>query len=152
MLWFILGHLFTTLLAWVSIGRRSTQEKELEILVLRQQVWMLERQLDKPLRPSRIEKLTLAVVTAQLKTVSQRSAAGLRDLLLVFQPETVLKWHRELVRRKWTYRTTAKPRGRPRTSQEIETLVVRLAQENADWGAHPGDGAAKSPASWASWA
>lgn len=134
MLWFILGHLFTTLLAWLSIGRRSTQEKELEILVLRQQVRMLERQLDKPLHPSRIEKLTLAVVTAKLKTVSQRSAAGLRDLLLIFQPETVLKWHRELVRRKWTYRTIAKPRGRPQTSQAIEALVVRFAQENADWG------------------
>ncbi len=117
MLWFILGHLFTTLLAWVSIGRRSNQEKELEILVLRQQVRMLERQLDKPMRPSRIEKLTLAVVTAKLKTVSQPSAAGLRDLLLVFQPETVLKWHCEQVRRKWTYRTTAKLRGRPRTLQ-----------------------------------
>ena len=95
---------------------------------------MLERQLDKPVHPSRIEKLTLAVVTAKLKTVSRRSAAGLRDMLLVCQPETVLKWHRELVRRKWTYRATAKPRGRPRTAQEIEALVVRFAQENADWG------------------
>jgi putative transposase len=55
-------------------------------------------------------------------------------VLLVFQPETVLKWHRELVRRKWTYHTTAKPRGRPRKPQEIENLVVRFAQENADWG------------------
>ena len=102
--------------------------------MLRQQVRMLERQLDKPMCPSRIEKLTLAVVTAKLKTVSQRSAAGLRDTLLLFQPETVLKWHRELVRRKWTSRTTAKPRGRPRAVQEIEALVVRLARENADWG------------------
>jgi putative transposase len=46
----------------------------------------------------------------------------------------VLKWHRELVRRKWTYRTNTKPRGRPRTKREIEALVVRFAQENADWG------------------
>lgn len=49
MLWFILVHLFTTLFTWVSNGRLSTQEKELEILVLRQQVRLLERQLDKPL-------------------------------------------------------------------------------------------------------
>jgi hypothetical protein len=93
--------------------------------------------LQKPGLPpphSRIEKLTLAVVTAQLKTVGRRSAAGLRDILLVFQPDTVLKWHRELVQRKWTYRRTAKPRGRPRTAQEIEALVVRFAQENTDWG------------------
>ena len=65
MLWFIIGHLFTTLLAWVSIGRLSNQAKDLELLVLRQQVRMLERQLDKPVRPSRIEKLTLAVVAAK---------------------------------------------------------------------------------------
>jgi transposase InsO family protein len=134
MLWFITAHLFTTLLAWLSIGRLSTQEKDLEIMVLRQQVRLLERQLAKPVRPSRIEKLTLAVVTDKLKTLSQRSAAGLRDVLLLFQPETVLKWHRELVRRKWTYRTRAKPRGRPRTKREIEALVVRFAQENTDWG------------------
>ena len=62
MIWFIIGHLFSTLLAWVSIGRLSNQAKDLELLVLRQQVRMLERQLDKPVRPSRIEKLTLAVV------------------------------------------------------------------------------------------
>jgi putative transposase len=134
MLWFIITHLFTTLLAWVSIGRLSIQEKDLEILVLRQQVGLLERQLAKPVRPARIEKLTLAVVTDKLKVVGRRSAAGLRNVLLLFQPETVLKWHRDLVRRKWTYRTRAKPRGRPRTKREIEALVVRFAQENTDWG------------------
>jgi putative transposase len=117
----------------VSIGRLSDQEKDLELLVLRQQVRMLERQLDKPVRPSRIEKLTLAIVAAKLKRVTHRSAAGLRDVLLLFQPETVLKWHRELVRRKWTYQAT-KPRGRPHTSKAIEALVVRFARENADWG------------------
>ena len=99
MLWFMIGHLFTTLPAWVSIGRLSNQEKALALLVLRQQVRMLERQLEKPVRRSRNEKLTLAILTAQVKTIGQRSAAGLRDVLLVFQPETVLKWHRELVRR-----------------------------------------------------
>ncbi len=41
MLWFIIGHLFTTLLTWLSIGRLSNQEKDLELLVLRQQVRML---------------------------------------------------------------------------------------------------------------
>ncbi len=63
MLWFIIAPLFTTLLAWVSIGRLSNQEKDLELLVLRQQVRMLERQLDKPMRPARLEKLTLAVMS-----------------------------------------------------------------------------------------
>jgi len=94
---------------------------------------MLERQLPKPVRASPIEKVTLAVVTVKLKTISNRSAAGLRDILKLFQPETVMQWHRALVRRHWTYRTT-KPRGRPKTSQAIDDLVVWLARENADWG------------------
>ncbi len=133
MVWFIIGHLFTSVLAWVRIGRLSNLEKDLELLLLRQQLVMLERQLHKPLHPSRIEKLTLAVVAVKLKTITHCSAAGLRDILKLFQPETVLSWHRELVRRKWMYRT-AKPRGRPRTREEIDALVVWFARENADWG------------------
>ena len=112
MIWFIIAHLLTTLLAWLRIGRLSDQDKALEILLLRQQLVVLQRQLDKPLRPSQIEKLTLAVITAQLKTHTKRSTAQLRDTLRLFQPETVLKWHRELVRRKWTYQRV-KVIGRP---------------------------------------
>ena len=85
------------------------------------------------MHPSRIEKLTLAVLVSKLKTITNGSAAGLRDILRLFQPETVLKWHRELVRRKWTYRA-AKVGGRPRTDKAIEALIVRFARENADWG------------------
>jgi putative transposase len=133
MVWFIIGHLFTTLLAWVRIGRLSEQEKDLELLLLRRQLVMVERHLDRPVRPSRIEKLTVAVVAAQLKTITNRSAAGLREVIHLFQPETVLKWHRELVRRQWTYRQ-ASHGGHPRTSAEIDSLVVRFARENADWG------------------
>ena len=65
MLWFIISHLFTALLNWVSIGRRSNQEKDLVILILHQQVRMLELLLDKPVHPSSIEKLILAVVTRE---------------------------------------------------------------------------------------
>jgi putative transposase len=133
MVWFIIGHLFVTLLTWVRIGRLSESEKDLELLVVRQQVMILERLLDKPAHPFRIEKLTLAVVTVKLKTITNRSTAGLRDSLRLFQPETVLKWHRELVRRKWTY-PRIKVGGRPRTREAIEVLVVRFARENADWG------------------
>jgi putative transposase len=133
MLWFVIAHLLTTLLAWLSIGRRSNQEKDLAILVLRQQVRMQERQLAKPVRPSRIEKLTLAVVTDKLKVVGRRPAAGLRDVLLLFQPETVLKRQRELVKRKWTFQQRAKV-GRPRIETELEALIVRLANENPGLG------------------
>ena len=73
MIWFMIGHLFSTLLEWLSIGRLSEQEKDLEILLLRQQLVILERKLDKPILPSRIEKLTIAVVAAKLKATTKYS-------------------------------------------------------------------------------
>jgi putative transposase len=94
---------------------------------------MMEQQLDKPVRLSRAERLTLAVISAKLKAATGRSLKQSRDVFRIVQPETVLRWHRELVRRKWTqqYQHTG---GRPRTQREIERLVVRLARENTDWG------------------
>jgi transposase InsO family protein len=133
LVWFILSYLFSTLISLVSIARLSEQEKDLEILLLRRQLAILERKLDKPGRPNRAEKLTLAVLTARLKQVTQKPASELRDVIRIVQPETVLKWHRELVRRKWLQRQTPKG-GRPRISQEIEDLIVQMAKENRRWG------------------
>jgi transposase InsO family protein len=53
--------------------------------------------------------------------------------MMVFKPDTVLGWHRELVRRKWTFKRKGKP-GRPVISSELETLIVRLGKENLRWG------------------
>jgi transposase InsO family protein len=53
--------------------------------------------------------------------------------VLLVQPETVLKWHRELVRRKWTFRRRATG-GRPPLTAEVEALLLRLAAENPRWG------------------
>lgn len=82
---------------------------------------------------SRAEKLTLAVLTAQLKSVTGWSVKQFGRVLRIFQPETVFKWHRELVRHKWTYQSHGQ-RGRPRTNPDTERLVVRLARENRGWG------------------
>ncbi len=119
MVWFILGYLFTTLLDWISIGRLSSREKDLEILLLRQQLTILQHRLYKSIRPERVEKLTLAILAAKLKNITQRPTTQLGDIIRLFQPETVLKWHRELVRRKWRYHR-GKSSGRPRTSAELE--------------------------------
>jgi hypothetical protein len=78
MVWFIIGHLFTTLLDWVSIGRFSVQEKDLEILLLRQQLTILQRKLPQPVRPSRIEKLTIAVLVVKLKSLTKQPTTQLR--------------------------------------------------------------------------
>jgi seryl-tRNA(Sec) selenium transferase len=101
--WFIFEHVFSTILAIVTIGRLSNQEKDLEILILRQQLLILQRKLNSPIKPSRVEKITLAALTAALKRISHQSANQLREVIRIFQPKTVLRWHREVVRWKWTH-------------------------------------------------
>ena len=58
---------------------------------------------------------------------------ALRELGTIVAPETLLRWHRELVARKWTFVERRSP-GRPRTRQELAALVVRMATENRTWG------------------
>jgi hypothetical protein len=77
--WFILAQVFSILIAIVSLGRLSEREKDLEILVLRQQLAILKRKQGQPVKPNRAEKMTLALLTAKLKEVTQRPASRLRD-------------------------------------------------------------------------
>ena len=133
MIWFVVMQVFSTLLEWLSLGRETEQDKDLVILLVRRQLAILERKQDRPLRVSRTEKLPLVVLSAKLKSTTNRTTRQLRDTLRVFQLETVFKWHRELVRRKWTYRRKNRG-GRSRTGRELERLVVKLARENSDWG------------------
>jgi hypothetical protein len=131
--WFILKHIFSTILSIINITRLSNQEKDLEILILRQQLSILQRKLNSPIKPNHVEKITLAVLTTRLKRITHWSANQLRDVIRIFQPETILRWHCELVRRKWTYPHKNKG-GRPSISKELEELILRLAQENPRWG------------------
>ena len=133
MSWFVVMHLFSTLLDWIRIRQLTDQEKDLEILVLRQQLRISERKLQKPIRATRAERLTLAVAINKLKPVSGCTSSQLSRYLQIFQPETVLKWHRQLVKRKWTYDTKGRG-GHPKTDGELERLVVQLARENPDYG------------------
>jgi len=57
----------------------------------------------------------------------------LNRVMLIFKPDTVLRWHREIVRRKWTFKRKGKP-GSPGISPELEALIVLLAKENSHWG------------------
>lgn len=131
--WFILAKVFSVLITILRLNRSSAPDKDLEIIVLRQQLAILQRKQAKPLKPNRTEKMILAVLTTQLKNVTQKSTRQLRTVIRIFQPETVLGWHRALVRLKWSY-LRQNPGGRPSIDSELENLIVRLAEENPRWG------------------
>src|SRR5690242_10848782 len=118
-------------LADVFAIRWKTADKDMEILLLRQQLRVLERKLGQRAQPSRCEKCFLAVLLVQLKQVTGRSRTQLGKLL-IFKPQTILNWHRELVRRKWTFRQPQV--GRPPIGEELRQLIIRLANENTEWG------------------
>jgi putative transposase len=112
------------LLELAVLHRRSEREKEIEILLLRHQLRVLERQTARP-QPSKADRALLAAFGLALpRQVWKRS--------LFVTPGTLLRWHRELVSRRWTY-PHRRP-GRPATATEIRELVVRLARENSGWG------------------
>jgi len=133
MIFFVLGRIFSLVLDLVALARRSEDEKDVEILLLRHQLHILQRKRAASPRISRWEKLTLVILTGKLTAMTTSARARLGQVVLLFKPETVLKWHRELVRRKWTFKQRA-PRGRPPTSRELEGLILRLAHENPRWG------------------
>jgi putative transposase len=112
------------LLELVVLRRRSEREKEIEILLLRHQLRVLQRQVARPaLTPA--DRVLLAAFSRVLPRQAWRRSAFVT-------PATLLRWHRELVARWWTY-PHRRP-GRPATAAEIRELVVRLARENPGWG------------------
>jgi putative transposase len=122
----------STLVELVRLERQSESDKDVEILLLRRQLAIYERKQDRASRLSRGEKLTLVVLATKLKAKTGRTIKGMGGAIRIVKPTTLFSWHQQLVRLKWTYRHR-NPGGRPRTDQEIERLVVRLAREN-DWG------------------
>ena len=103
MLYSLLALVLSFLLDLVAMAWLSDHEKDLELLVLRQQVRILQRKLSHPPRLARSEKLTLAVLAAKLRYLLPGTRTQLRQILVLCKPDTVLKWHGDLVRRKWTF-------------------------------------------------
>ena len=113
--------------------RVAPSEKDLQIALLRQQLRLLERNSRTKSRLTRPEKLMLVALTACLKTQTRRFHEALREAVLLVQPDTLLKWHRDLVRRKWTFQHAHRG-GRPRLELNIELLIIRVARENPRMG------------------
>jgi transposase InsO family protein len=133
MFWAALAHLVGFVADLVLGVRRTKDATDLEIALLRHQLRLLQRHAGRPPRLSRWEKLTLAVLAARLGRLVAGSRSRLARAVLLVRPETALKWHRELVRRKWTYRRR-NAGGRPPLAAEVEALLLRLATENPRWG------------------
>src|SRR5215216_5629648 len=111
------------LLELLVLFGRSERAKEVEILVLRHELQVLRRQVARP----RLRSADRALLAA----LSQVLPRARRQSFLV-QPATLLRWHRELVRRRWT--DPHRRSGRPPLAAEARQLVLRLAAENPSWG------------------
>jgi putative transposase len=111
-----------SVLRLAALRFRSEEFKELEIVVLRHEVAVLRRQVGRPeLRPA--DRVFLAAASRLLARASWRS--------FVVAPATLLRWHRRLVARRWTYPGRV---GRPPVDRQVRALVLRIARENPRWG------------------
>ena len=108
---------------WIALLGRSQASKDVEILALRHQLMVLRRQVAVP-RPSWADR---AILSALARFLPRR-----RRHHLFVTPRTLLRWHADLVKRRWTY--PKRGPGRPPTRPTVRALVLRLATENPTWG------------------
>ena len=110
-------------MSWLALLARSDAAKDVEILVLRHEVAVLRRSNPRP-GMTWLDRAVLSALSRLLPT-------SLRQLRLV-SPRTLLRWHAQLVARRWTY-PHRRP-GRPPTTPPIRALVLQMARENPRWG------------------
>src|SRR6476646_5235121 len=111
------------MLNWLALLARSNAAKDAEILTLRHEVAVLRRTNARPA----LSWLDRALLSA----LGRLLPAQLRQMRLV-SPRTLLRWHAELVARRWTY--PRRQPGRPPTPPPVRALVLRMARENPTWG------------------
>ncbi len=114
------------ILSLVVLSRRTQSDKDIEIMVLRHQVRVLERQLPARVRYRPVDRAILAALSRLLSRDQWRS--------FLVTPDTLLRWHREAAKHKWRRWRKRRGPGRPPMSDELADLVVRLGRENRSWG------------------
>jgi putative transposase len=105
---------------------RSKPELVLENMLLRQQLIVLKRQVKRPALSWR-DRTLFVLLASKLSTWKQA--------LVIVQPETVLRWHRELFRWVWRRKSSPRRRGKPALTDDIVALIKQMAEENRSWGA-----------------
>ena len=110
-------------LSWLALLARSDATEDVEILLLRHEVAVLRRHIPRP----RLRWVDRALLSA----LSRLLPVDLRRLRLV-SPRTLLRWHAQLVARRWTY--PRRQPGRPPVAPPLRALVLRMARENPRWG------------------
>ena len=105
---------------------RSDLSKNAELLVLRHENQVLRRQLAGRLRWDHAGRVRLAALSRLVSRCRWPQ-------VFPVTPATILRWHRDLVARKWDYASRRRP-GRPSTGTSVKTLIIRMARENPAWG------------------
>jgi putative transposase len=119
----------TNIFAVLRLLPMSDRDKDTEILALRHQLAVLQRQLGN--EKARFTPADRVFLVALLHGLPRET---LRRLRLLVRPDTILRWHRDLITRRHAARSTPKRPGRPPTVRSIRALVLRLVRENPHWG------------------
>jgi putative transposase len=114
---------FCQLTGWLALLARRQASRNAEILVLRHEVAVLRRQVARP-RPSWPDRAIFSGLTRLLSAQRRRHR--------FVTPETLLRWHRDLIRHHWT--KPHRPAGRPSIPPQLRQLILRIAAENPTWG------------------
>ena len=131
--------LITRVITWLRLSRREETWKTAEILLLRHQVTVPQRHQACRPKLNRADRVPLATLPGVIPRPRRQR------LRLLITPDTIVRWRRGILRRRWAARSMRGRLGRPATRRDIKALVLQLACENPDGGT------AGSTGSWPGW-